>query len=336
MRISSVIARTLIGLGTVVVVFYFLGRSLASNWSDLRAEDIDVQPALLVLSGFFLLGDILLRSVIWRELIHDLGDKQRVPFAPLAKIFAYSWVGRYVPGKIAYVVGRLYLGRSLGPSFQTLVGSIAYETVLFLVASSALISLTLLPSLAAESESFLPYLVLPLLAVAGVAAVQPPILRRGLRVALRILGREETEVSWLLPTRSIVKVICLCVAVFCLSGTGFYLLILSLTPYPARYIPLAVGAFTLASVAGMFSIIVPAGIGVREGLLVSLLQFTMPVELAIVVSLVARVWATVVDLLLVAGSLAHDQISGDRIIWSAFSGRERVEPGGGPADAVDP
>jgi uncharacterized membrane protein YbhN (UPF0104 family) len=290
----------------------------------------------LVLSGLFLVGDILLRALIWRELLHDLGDKQRVPFAPLAKIFAYSWIGRYVPGKIAYVVGRLYLGRSLGPSFQTLVGSIAYETVLFLVASCALVSLTLLPSLAAESESFLPYLVLPFLAVAGVAVVQRPILRRGLRVALRVLGREEAEANWLLPPRRIAKIICLCAAVFCLSGMGFYLLVLSLTPYSARYIPLAVGAFTLASVAGMFSIFVPAGIGVREGLLVSLLQFTMPVELAIMVSLVARVWATAVDLLLVGGSVVHDQISGDRIIWTAFSGRERADASGGPTDSVDP
>ena len=40
------IARTVAGLGLIAIIFSFLGWSLASGWSELTSEDIDVQPAL--------------------------------------------------------------------------------------------------------------------------------------------------------------------------------------------------------------------------------------------------------------------------------------------------
>lgn len=335
-RTAGAIARSLIGLGVVVLIFYFLGRGLVSNWGSLKSEEIDVQPALLLLSGVLLAGDILLRSVIWADLVGYYTGQKRPPLRRLAKVFVYSWIGRYVPGKVAYVVGRFYLGRSIGLPSPALVGSIAYENVLLLVAALALASLTLVPSLAAESESVLPYLALPVFAFGAMVALQPPILRRGLRFVLRLLGREPPEADWLLPPRRMGKVIALYFVVFCLSGVGFYLLIISLTSYSPRYLPLAAGALTLAGVVGMFSVFAPAGIGVREGVLVGVLQFTMPIELAILISLVARAWATIVDLLLVVGCFAYDYISGDRILGAALRGARGAEVGGEPAEALEP
>jgi uncharacterized membrane protein YbhN (UPF0104 family) len=335
LRTAGAIARSLIGLGVVVLIFYFLGRGLVSNWGNLKSEEIDVQPALLLLSGLLLAGDVLLRSVIWADLLGYYTGQERPPLRRLAKVFVYSWIGRYLPGKVAYVVGRFYLGRSVGVPSPALVGSIAYENVLLLVAALALASLTLVPSLAAESESVLPYLALPVLAVGVMVALQPPVLRRGLHFVLRLLGREPLEADWLLPPRRMGKVIALYFAVFCLSGAGFYLIIVSLTSYSPRYLPLAVGIYTLAGVLGMFAIFAPAGIGVREGFMVGLLQFTMPLEVAILVSLVARAWATIVDLLLVVGCFVYDYVSGDRILGAALRGAQGAEVGGGPSEAFE-
>jgi uncharacterized membrane protein YbhN (UPF0104 family) len=169
-----------------------------------------------------------------------------------------------------------------------------------------------------------------------VVALQPPVLRRALQVILRFLGREPAEADWLLPSRQMAKVILFYVVVFCLSGTGFYLMIVSLTPFSPRYLPLSIGLFTLAGVAGMVSILTPAGIGVREGVIVGVLQFTMPFELAVLISLVARIWATVVDLLLLAGCFIYDFSSGDRLLLSAIRGTREPEAARDPAGAADP
>ena len=189
------------------------------------------------------------------------------------------------------------------------------------MAAANLVSVTLVPTLAIESESVWPYLALPALAAGGVIVLHPRVLGRALRFGLRAAGRESVEFKRLLPPRQIAKVTSMYVGAFLLNGVGFYLLIVSLTDYSPRYLPLAVGLFGLAAVVGMVSVFAPAGIGVREGVLVAVLQTTMPVELAIFVALVARVLATVVDLLLIAGCFIYDQLSGERLLISAFRGR---------------
>ena len=106
------IVRNLIGFGAIAVIFYFLGRSLVSNWSDLTAEDIDVQPALLVVSTLPVAASIILVAFIWRQIVAYLAGPDQTNLGQLPKVFLYSWAGRYVPGKVAYVAGRFFLGRS--------------------------------------------------------------------------------------------------------------------------------------------------------------------------------------------------------------------------------
>ncbi|MCH8064347.1 MAG: flippase-like domain-containing protein [Chloroflexi bacterium] len=322
-RTSTIIAvaRPVIVFGAIVATFSFLGWTLVSNWNDLSSEEIDVQPALLVLSILPGIAAVVVMGLTWAGLIRYLEGRDTASAQSLLKIFLYSWVGRYVPGKVAYVAGRFLLGRSIRISSASLAGSMAYEGVLQLMAGAALASVTLVPTLAIESESFLPYLALPALAVGGAIVLHPRVLGWVLRFGLRVAGRESVEFKRLLPPRQIAKVTGMYVGAFLLNGVGFYLLIISLTDYSPRYLPLAVGLFGLAAVVGLVSVFAPAGIGVREGILVVVLQTTMPVELAILVSLVARVWATVIDLLLIAGCFFYDQLSGERLLINALRGR---------------
>ena len=58
-------------------------------------------------------------------------------------------------------------------------------------------------------------------------------------------------------------------------------------------LPLAVGAFSLASVAGLLALPVPAGAGVREAVLVVALSPVLPVGQALLLALVSRALLTV-------------------------------------------
>ena len=147
---AGTLVRSVLGLALIATIFSFLGWSLASNWSDLRSEDIDVQPALLVVSAVPFIVATVLQALIWRLLVQHLDRADRPGLAQLPKVFLYSWVGRYVPGKIAYVAGRMFLGRSVGFSMPVLAGSMGYEMVLLLAAGSAFATVTVLPSVAVE------------------------------------------------------------------------------------------------------------------------------------------------------------------------------------------
>ena len=324
-RNVGVIARNLIGFGVIAAIFFFLGRSLVSNWSDLTAEDINIQPAILVASMLPAAAAIVLMAFIWRQIVAYLAGPLQANLGQLPKVFLYSWAGRYVPGKVAYVVGRFVLGRTAGVSGPVLVGSIVYENVLLITTGAAFATLTLLPILAIESESVLPYLVLPFVAVGGVVVLHPRVLGWAVRSAARLLGRELPADGWLLSPGQMARLIALVLVVHLVNGIGFYLLLNSVTSYSPRYLPLAAGAFALAGIVGMVSVFAPAGIGVREGILVAVLQTTMPVELAIFVALVARAWSTGIDLFLIAGCFFYDQLSRERLLRKALRGRG-IEP----------
>ena len=84
------------------------------------------------------------------------------------------------------------------------------------------------------------------------------------------------------------------------TGMGTFVLARSVAP-EAPLGPLlvtCVGGFALASAAGMFSILVPAGVGVRDGVLALLLVTLMPLPAATAVVVVARFLAVLADLLL--------------------------------------
>ncbi len=315
------VARPLIVFSVIGATLFFLGWTLVSNWDSLQSEELHVRPVLLAVSLVPGLAGVLVLALTWPVIVRHMSGSGGDYSTALVKTFLYSWAGRYIPGKVAYVVGRFFLGRSLGVSSQALVGSIVYESALLLVAGAALATVTLVPTLAVESESVLPYLALPVLVVGGAVALHPTVLRRLLRFGTRIAGRDAGELDWLLPSRLVGGATMLYALAFVLNGLGFYLLIVSITDYSVRYLPLAVGVYGLAAVLGMISVFAPAGLGVREGVIVAVLQTTMPVELAVAISIAARFWATAIDLLLIGGCFVYDQLSGERMLINAIRGR---------------
>ena len=328
------IARGLIGFGLLALLF-FLIRGLVGSWAELRSEEIEFRPALLLLSIVPGLGAIWVSALAWIKIVEGLAGPNSPGTSQLSRVFLYSWIGRYIPGKVAYALGRFYLGRTVGVSSGVLVASMAYETVLLAVAAFAFASITIIPSLAVVSESVLPYLVLPIVAIGGASVLHPRVMRWALRLAVRLLGRETPGDEWLLPPRRMVEVAALFFAAFSLAGVGLYLVIISVTSYSPGYLPLLAGAYTLAGIAGMLSLFAPAGLGVREGFLVALLQFTMPLELAILIALITRAWATVLDLLALAGCFVYDYRSKERLLFAALSGRRNAERAGDSSAKVE-
>ena len=82
--------RGLISLGAIALIFFFLIRSLAGNWNDLRSEEIDIQPALLLLSILPGLATLLVLSLIWTRIVTYLTRVNRLPLGRLTRVFLYS------------------------------------------------------------------------------------------------------------------------------------------------------------------------------------------------------------------------------------------------------
>jgi uncharacterized membrane protein YbhN (UPF0104 family) len=87
------------------------------------------------------------------------------------------------------------------------------------------------------------------------------------------------------------------------TGLAFAALVASLYPLAPGDVPVVVAAFAAAYAAGFLALLTPAGLGVREGVLVVALASVLPAGPALVVALLSRVWMMLVEL--AGAAIAH-------------------------------
>ena len=266
--------------------------ALWRNWSAVRADLGLLSWTDLLGSGVVGASAVLLTGSAWRVLLSGLGHP--VPVVPSLRLFTAGQLGKYVPGSVWVAAIQAELGRPL--RIPRTVNVLSYlVAVLVAVASGGVIGLlALLGSARAEVGGLV-------LAVAGVAAlvalvlVRPRMVNAAIRWAAARLGRPLPELS--LPGRSLA-------GAFVLSCTGWLLLgvhawVLA-RPLGAAASDLATvtGAFALAFVAGLVLVPLPAGAGVREGVLVAILAGPIGPASALTVALASRLVLVVVDVAL--------------------------------------
>jgi uncharacterized membrane protein YbhN (UPF0104 family) len=81
-----------------------------------------------------------------------------------------------------------------------------------------------------------------------------------------------------------------------IGGIGFYLFVDSVYPVTPSYILFLTGALAISSTLGLVAIFAPSGLGVREGALVYLLSFMMATPVAVIISVLTRIWMTLIEI----------------------------------------
>ena len=80
------------------------------------------------------------------------------------------------------------------------------------------------------------------------------------------------------------------------GGIGFYLFVDSVFPVSPHQILFLTGALAFSSILGLIAIFAPSGLGVREGALVYLLSLMMPESVAVIISILTRIWMTLIEI----------------------------------------
>ena len=280
----------------LAVVAYFFGRAVADNWASVRETDLEVNVASAAAVLLFVLA-VAVSGLLWGRMLSHLSGR-RVGALEAVRVQFASWVLKYVPGQAGAVTNKVLWGSRRGFSRTSVVISFVYEYVFLLLGSivPAAVVLVLVgasPEEASEARgALLPLLValLPLLLLTN---------RRVFRWAVNRLGRrlleEDVALERFLSGRAAVGYQLAFLVPRVLTGAAFVLVAVSfLDVPPMAYVPLG-AVYVLAAAAGLLAVFVPSGIGVRESVIVVLASQYLPVGEAIVLSLVARVYATVGD-----------------------------------------
>ncbi len=283
----------------------FVAVALAAAVYAVQREWDEIVPALRQMPLGLVLGSLgvgvvylLMTMMSWRSVLGDLGSRlgPRATFA----VFFVSQLGKYVPGGVWNVVAAGELGadhrvprrRSLSAMLVTLFVSIVSGLAVGV------------PTLAATAGGLGgAYRWLWLLLPVTLVLLAPPVMNRVLALVMRLARREPLEHP--LTARGTLTAVAWAVGAWLVAGVQVWLLALGtgVEPSPASWARVT-GAYAVAWVVGFLVLVVPAGLGAREVVLLALLAPLVPGDGAVLVLvLVSRIVQTVADVALAAAGL---------------------------------
>lgn len=275
-------------IAVITAVFVFLLRGLVLNWSKIPFDELHFNIPILMLSFGALVIYFAIYSRSWQVIMHDLDAP--ISFSQAIWMIATTQIGKYLPGKVWYIVGRVYVGKKAQLDGKKLTLSMVLETCLVYITGGIVFSLT---TLIAGNYSTAWLIISIILTTTTIIILHPMILDRITNFVLRFLKKPEVHLS--LTYTQISRISLYFFGIWIAQIAGFYLLIKTIYPIPLRSIFNLASAYSLAWISGSLAVFAPGGLGVREGMMTLLLSSILPMPLAIAISFIARVWITIFE-----------------------------------------
>ena len=281
----------------VGLTIFFFARALGKNWSEV--QQISFTPNINSAIGVLcLMSSVIVSGILWAKILNKLVPSQRIKWIDGVRIHTASWLLKYIPGQAGSILNKLSWGTKKGYSKKALTNSFIYENALLLFASiiiSVPVVLTVLSSRFSDNLTlFAPLLI----AVPLVMVLHQNTFFKVTNFIFYKLKKQTISKDLFLRTEQIAFLQLEFLVPRLLTGAGFVWIASSLVSLaPSDYVPLAV-IYILAGVVGLLAIFVPSGLGVREAVIVLLASAYMSPAQAVIVSIAARFYATIADLLL--------------------------------------
>ncbi|NBC71310.1 hypothetical protein GT003_20130 [Paenibacillus sacheonensis] len=303
---------TAIKVALVGLIVYFIAANVPLKLADIETFLVEANVQFytsMVVFAFFL----MLQAAIWvmivnasNEGVGGLRSGARLGLLAGLRIFSDSQFAKYIPGGFWNFAGRVMLTTRAGIALDAQLAAIVYENIL-LVSAALCYAVVLLVSLDIAPAVYI-IAVLAVFAAAYVfydrttawirwlfvRASRWKTLRRVLGRLTAALGQEigaEAAVAGseagLTRNRFFGSLACF-IGSHMFMGIAFWMLTNS---FGRGHVGLfyAAGTFATSWLVGLFSPL-PGGLGVREGLLVYFLSLRLGAETALYISVIARLW----------------------------------------------
>lgn len=283
-----------LGVAAAALAVAFLGVALVRGWSQVTAYSWDLDARWLAVATVVLVVFYAATAAGYVAVVSSLVTPPP-PALPLASSWAVSLLGRYVPGSVVMVVGRVELARRLGIPRRASLAATVYEQALglgvaavmslaFVAAYGNLASVWALVVVAAVPVLLVclhPRLFGPLSTWALARARRPPLER-------------------LIPARRVAALVGWYVLTTVLLAVGVWLGVRGMAGHAVGTAPYVGGAFLFAFTVSMVLVVFPSGLGVRDGAFALALSRHVPGGVAVALSVSSRLLLTLVELAFVA------------------------------------
>lgn len=264
---------------------------VATQWSKLPDIQWRFRPGWLAACVVALLVFQSMQAQLWGWIVHGLGS--RLPMPKAWSIFSVTMLARYVPTNLALVVGRTAMGEREGVPKRVSFAGIVYQLGLTFAGATTVGAyfVIVLPQLDAQPARFAA-LVLPVLAL---IVLDPRVFPRLADLALRRLGREPLPGSLSRP--HVLAFTAVAAVSFAVAGVAVWALAEAIHGVAAGDVPTVIGAYSVGFAVSVLTLVLPGGLGAREGAMVAALSPVMPVAVALAVAVAIRLLQVGVELI---------------------------------------
>lgn len=277
--------KTFLSWTFVILTLGFLFYALYTNWQELQTYTFSLSWRTFLFSYLFLFVHFVLVAVAWALLVRAL-KKPGIPIIQAVRIRTISDFARFVPGKIWLIVARVQLSKKFNIPAEIIAVSALMEEYLN-VFSTLLVFIAVFFLVTHETLTRYAWYLFFLLPIPFLL-LHPRFFQPFLTYVAKLLKRPSlrfhVEYGYLLSLLSVFFV------AWVILGIGFYLMATSVYPLALSSLLPLMGVFAISWAAGFLIIFLPGGLGWREAVLSYLLSFFIPLPIAIILSLLSRVW----------------------------------------------
>ncbi len=263
-----------------LLIVVFLGRAALQTYQDHEAVSFTITAAPLAAAALLLLARSLLTPWKWHYILNSTGD--HLPYARIGRIFYLAQLSSYIPGGVWQYLDMGYRATDDDRPLHAVAHSILYlhgTTVAASLWYAAVIGAWLLPAWR------IPLILIATLLLLGVLGA-PRILSR----SKRWLARAGVDIEpYPCSARIMAGLFAIALLNWVVNGAFLYALVAGVTQTPLALLPHVSAIMAVAWAAGFLVLVVPGGLGVREGTMIVLLARLIPEPAAIAVSVLARI-----------------------------------------------
>lgn len=284
--------KNLVKWGLILAIFYYLINRIYKDWELVKTASFSTSTPLIIASILLLLFLFFFQVFIWQKILIDNGYS--ISFWKSYKIFTLSNLGRYIPGKVWQVLGMMYMAEKENIPKSVTAVSAVFVLLLSIIAGAFFVCATFLSNWDFIEKFHIDYfiLLLPLC----LFSLHPRIMNFVVVLLGKIFKREMQTLNY--NTKKLLKYLSLYFFFWLVYGVSFSLFLSGIYPLNSikEYITIA-GIYPSAFLVGYLTLIVPGGIGVREGVVAMLLSYFMPPAVASTIAILSRVWFSAVELI---------------------------------------
>jgi uncharacterized membrane protein YbhN (UPF0104 family) len=298
LEILKVILKKTVPAVIIISVVLFFYQAFLANWTTIRSYSLHLNFYFIALSFIAICLTYICTTYAWFVILNSLSNSVKITFPACVAIVNTSSLGKYFPGKVWSYAFQMYWLAQAGFS-KSLVLYTNIITVVIILVTSLLLGvgyLVFFTTNVPATISSAAFMVLILLIVFDVAFIKynSTIFNLLITVVNKVFKRDIKYFNISLKLLFYVHAINI-FAAFC-YGLGAYLVCLGIGfDVGPKNMFTVMSAMLISDVIGFLAIIVPGGLGVREGVMYFLLRGVPAGPLSLVLPIATRIVNMLVD-----------------------------------------